>query len=413
MARRNRDKDSAGKLSIADMRKMINKKHGQNVAHSLVEENPTDVKEFIPTGSRWLDSIICMGRRGGIPVGKISEIAGLEATGKSFMAAQVAASAQQMGIDVVYFDSESAIDSNFLAAAGCDPNTILYIQATSVEFVLETIEDILAHNANRVLFIWDSLALTPSNTDIEGDFNPLSSMAVKPRILSKGMSKLTVPIANAEATLLVLNQLKTNITSNISEQFTTPYFTPGGKAMAYAYSLRIWLTGRKSKASFVLNDKGFRIGSEVKAKIEKSRFGTAGRLCNFKILWGDSVGVQDEESWLDAVKGSKHIDQSGAWYTLTHEDGTTEKFQAGRWMEKMANEKFKARIAQIMDEEVITKFSEMTGDAADFYDTEEEETSLAQSSALSSAKAKVRRGGMRAAASLLKTSGNRKLDIEE
>ena len=373
MARRKRDKDSAGKLSIADMRKMINKKHGQNVAHSLVEENPTDVKEFIPTGSRWLDSIICKGRRGGIPVGKISEIAGLEATGKSFMAAQVAASAQKMGIDVVYFDSESAIDSNFLAAAGCDPETILYIQATTVEFVLETIEDILAHNANRVLFIWDSLALTPSNTDIEGDFNPLSSMAVKPRILSKGMSKLTVPIANAEATLLVLNQLKTNITSNISEQFTTPYFTPGGKAMAYAYSLRIWLTGRKSKASFVLNDKGFRIGSEVKAKIEKSRFGTAGRLCNFKILWGDDVGVQDEESWLDAVKGSKHIEQSGAWFTLTYEDGTTEKFQAGRWMEKMGNEKFKARIAQIMDEEVITKFSEMTGDAADFYDTEEEE----------------------------------------
>ena len=143
--------------------------------------------------------------------------------------------------------------------------------------------------------------------------------------------------------------------------------------MAYAYSLRIWLTGRKSKASFVLNDKGFRIGSEVKAKIEKSRFGTAGRLCNFKILWGDDVGVQDEESWLDAVKGSKHIEQSGAWFTLTYEDGTTEKFQAGRWMEKMGNEKFKARIAQIMDEEVITKFSEMTGDAADFYDTEEEE----------------------------------------
>ena len=418
MARRNKDKDSAGKLSIAEMRKMINKKNGQHVAHNLVEENPTNVKDFIPTGSRWLDSIICKGRRGGIPVGKIVEIAGLEATGKSFMAAQVAANAQQMGIDVVYFDSESAIDSNFLAAAGCDPENILYIQATSVEFVLETIEDILAHNSSRVLFIWDSLALTPSNTDIEGDFNPLSSMAVKPRILSKGMSKLTVPIANSEATLLVLNQLKTNITSNLSEKFTTPYFTPGGKAMAYAYSLRIWLTGFKSKKSFVMNDKGFRVGSEVKAKIEKSRFGTAGRVCNFKILWGDAVGVQDEESWFDAVKGSKHIDQSGAWFTLTHEDGTTEKFQAGRWMEKMANEKFKARIAQIMDEEVITKFSEMTGDAADFYDTEEEEeTSLAQSSAfpsaLSSAKAKVRRGGMRAAASLLKNSANRNPDVEE
>ena len=75
----------------------------------------------------------------------------------------------------------------------------------------------------------------------------------------------------------------------------------------------------------------------------------------------------------------------------------------------MGNEKFKARIAQIMDEEVITKFSEMTGEAADFYDTEEEETS----STLSSAKAKVRQGGMRAAASLLKNRANRNSDIEE
>ena len=96
----------AGKLSIGDMRKLINKKAGQNVAHDLTDENPTEVKQWIPTGSRWLDSIICRGRRAGIPVGKVTEIAGLEATGKSYMAAQIAANAQQMGMDIIYFDSE-------------------------------------------------------------------------------------------------------------------------------------------------------------------------------------------------------------------------------------------------------------------------------------------------------------------
>ena len=136
--------------------------------------------------------------------------------------------------------------------------------------MVETIVDLLETNENRMLFIWYSLALTPSTTDVEGDFNPLSSMAVKPRILSKGMSKLTVPIANSQSTFLVLNQLKTNITSNIAEALTTPYFTPGGKAMHYAYSLRIWLTGRKAKNAFVMDERGFRIGSEVKAKIQKS-----------------------------------------------------------------------------------------------------------------------------------------------
>jgi len=257
-------------------------------------------------------------------MGKVVEIAGLEATGKSYMAAQVAANAQKKNIDVIYFDSESAIDPGFLEKAGCDVENILYIQATSVEFVLETIEDLLSTNENRMLFIWDSLALTPSVSDVEGDFNPLSSMAVKARILAKGMSKLTVPIANSQSTFLVLNQLKTNITRSPSEALVTPYMTPGGKAMIYAYSLRIWLTGRKAKSSFILDDKGYRIGSEVKVKLEKSRFGTQGRRCNFKILWGEKVGIQDEESWLDAIKGSSSLKQSGAWYELCYKDGSCE-----------------------------------------------------------------------------------------
>ena len=313
MAKAKVTKLKKGALDISSVRGIINKKAGREVAHSLLDNNPTEVNEWIPTGSRWLDSIVCKGKLAGIPVGKVSEIAGLEATGKSFMAAKVAANAQDMGIDVVYFDSESAIDPAFLERAGCDLERLMYVQAESVEFVLETIEELLA-TGNKWLFIWDSLALTPSISDIEGDFNPQSSMAVKPRILAKGMSKLIVPIADANATLLVLNQLKTNLGARTPAQaMTTPYVTPGGKALPYSYSLRIWLTARKAKASFIVDDNGYRIGSEVKVKLEKSRFGTAGRTCNFKILWGDdAVGVQDEESWFDAIQISERLKQSGA-----------------------------------------------------------------------------------------------------
>ena len=364
--------DKAGKVSIADMRKLINKKAGINVAFSLKDENPTQVKEWIPTGSRWLDSIVCRGKLAGIPVGKVSEIAGLESTGKSYMAAQVAANAQKMGIDVVYFDSESAIDPTFLAQSGCDVDKILYVQASSVEFVLETIEELLGANENKMLFVWDSIALTPTRTDIEGDFNPQSSMAVKPRVLSKGLQKLVQPIANSRSTLLCLNQLKTNITSNMAEALTTPYFTPGGKALNYSYSLRIWLTGRKAKASFVLDDKGFRIGSEVKVKLEKSRFGTQGRLCAFKILWGENIGVQDEESWLEAIKSSESISSGGAGYTLKYKDGSSQKFQASKWTEMLEEDKFKNRIMELMDEEVILKFDSRSGDASTYYNVDEE-----------------------------------------
>ena len=373
---RSKKSNGAGKLSIKDMRDLITKKAGQNVAHDLKEDNPTEVKEWIRTGSRWLDSITCRGRLAGIPVGKVTEIAGLESTGKSYMAAQVAANAQDMGIDVIYFDSESAIDPTFLERAGCDLNNLLYVQATSVEFVLETIEELLGSNDNRMLFIWDSLALTPSVSDVEGDFNPLSSMAVKARILAKGMSKLTVPIANSQSTFLVLNQLKTNITRSPSEAMTTPYMTPGGKAMIYAYSLRIWLTGRKAKASFVTDDKGFRIGSEVKVKLEKSRFGTQGRQCNFRILWGDAIGVQDEESWFDAINGSPRLARAGAWFSLLDASGEAvgPKFQASKWTERLQEPEFRKNVMEVMDEEVIMKFDKRIGEAADFYEENEEKS---------------------------------------
>lgn len=364
-------KAKAGRLSIAQMKGLINKKQGREVAHSLKEDNPTAVKQWIPTGARWLDSIICKGHVAGIPVGKVTEIAGLEATGKSYMAAQIAANAQKMNMEVIYFDSESAIDPTFLENAGCDLERLLYVQAESVEFVLETIEDLLGTTDNQLLFIWDSLALTPAISDVEGDFNPQSSMAVKARILAKGMSKLTQPIANKQATFLVLNQLKTNIPQGpMARQIamTTPYVTPGGKAMHYAYSLRIWLTGRKAKSAYIEDEKGFRIGSEVKARLEKSRFGTQGRSCSFRIMWGHEIGIRCDESLFNAIKGSQCLTSAGSWYTLTMPDGYTKKFQPSKWNELMESDaEFKQRIYDLVDTEVVQKFHRREGNAADFY----------------------------------------------
>ena len=362
----------AGRVSMQDLMKLVNKKAGRNVAHDLTGDNPTEVKEWIPTGSRWLDSIICKGQVSGIPVGKVTEIAGLESTGKSYMAAQVAANAQKQGKVVVYFDSESAIDPAFLERSGCNLERLMYIQASSVEFVLETIEELLGATDEQILFIWDSLAFTPSVSDVEGDFNPQSSMAMKARILAKGMSKLVIPIADKQATLLVLNQLKTNIPQGPNARIvamTTPYITPGGKAMHYSYSLRIWLTGRKAKSAFIEDEKGFRIGSEVKCRLEKSRFGTQGRSCAFRILWGtEEIGIRDEESWFDAIKGSDCLTSAGAWYTLSMPDGYTKKFQPSKWTELITSDsEFKQQVVRLMDEEIVQKFHRREGSADAFY----------------------------------------------
>lgn len=350
----------AGKVNVVEqMRKLINKKSGMNVAHDLTKANPTEVKQWIPTGSRWLDSIISRGKMAGIPVGKITEIAGLSASGKSFMASQIAANANKMGMTVVYFDAESSIDPEFLKRAGCDLDNLLYIQAVSVEDVLEHIELMMSNSPEtQFVFIWDSIAATASKKDIEGDFNPQSSMAVKPRIFAKAFPKLTIPLADQQSTLVLINQLKTNITSNVAEAMTTPYIAPGGKAIEYFSSLRIWLTKRKAKAAYVQDDAGFRIGSEVKVKLEKSRFGSEGRTCTFKILWGSDVGIQDEESWLTAIKlsGTSRYSQSGAWCKLMTKEGKELKFQSSKWKDMLQDDEFRDTVFDIMDEEIIHRF---------------------------------------------------------
>jgi recombination protein RecA len=296
---------------------------------------------------------------GGIPVGKITELAGLSSAGKSFMACQIAAEAQKKGHCVVYFDAESAIDPDFLTKCGIDTSDdFMYVQAVSVEKVLETIEDLMSrYPETQFFFVWDSIAATTSEKELESDFNPQSTMAVKPRIFSKAFPKLTIPLANQQCTLLLINQLKTNITSNVAEAMTTPFIAPGGKAIEYFSSMRIWLTKRKAKASYVTDDSGLRIGSEVKCKIEKSRFGSEGRTCGFKILWGKDVGVQDEESWLEALKlsGSSRF-QSGAWMKIRSRDGKEFKFQRSQWLERLQDAEFRQAVLDIMDEEIIKKF---------------------------------------------------------
>jgi recombination protein RecA len=364
-----------GKLSSSDVLKMINKKAGRTIAFAGDQENPADIKDWIPTGSRWLDSIICRGQLAGIPVGRVTEIAGLESSGKSYMAGQVAREAQKKNIKVLYFDSEQTMTSEFLVKLGCDmegDNQIIIVQPDDIEMVLETVEICMSNDPDsRYLFIIDSLAMTPCRADLEKDFNPQSSMAQKPRVLSLGMQKLTVALNKTQSTLLVLNQLKTQIhTGNPMLALSQPYFTPGGKAIIYAYSLRIWLTGLKSKKSFVEDDSGFRVGSEVKAKLEKSKFGTQGRICNFKILWGgENVGIMNDESLMVAIKTSDKLKNAGAWFTL---QGWDKKFQAATFPKLMQTEpNFSKIVYDIMDEEVIRKFEDKTGSAKDFYGEEE------------------------------------------
>jgi recombination protein RecA len=365
----------AGKVDVSELRKALNSKL-KGAVYDLREENPTDVKQWISTGSTWLDGIVAKGKMGGIPVGKIIEIAGIQATGKSFLAAQIAGNAQKQGITAVYFDAESALNSEFLEKAGCDLENLIYVQPPDLESVFETMETLMAASEDKFLFIIDSLAATPTKVDIEGTFNPNERIGVKAALLAKAFQKITTPLAQRECTLIILNQLKVNIKATseapMGGKYLTDsqkYNTPGGSSPDFFTSLRIWLTKSFAKDSMVYDDKGYQVGSYVKARIEKSRFGTQNRVAEFKILWGDTVGVMNEESILEAIKGKTEHLETGTWNKLAYADGTVEKWQGleeGFVNLMKTNEKFKNRVMEIFDYEVIQKFDKKLGNAKDF-----------------------------------------------
>ena len=107
----------------------------------------------------------------------------------------------------------------------------------------------------------------------------------------------------------------------------------------------------------------------VKARLEKSRFGTQGRACEFQIMWADKVGVLDDESLFEAIKSSSSL-TVGAWNTLVYQDGAIDKFRAADWAQKMKEPKFRERIFDLLNEEVILKFDKREGMASEFYEKE-------------------------------------------
>lgn len=278
-------------------------------------------------------------------------------SGKSYAAAQIVANAQKMDILCVWFDSENAADATFIGKAGADLTQILYKQVDSIEEVFEMSELIMREAQQPVLFIWDSVANTPSRKEWESSYDPSSMMAIPARIISLGMKRIVNLLAETKSTFVMLNQLKTNIGPTAMSE---PYFTPCGKAIQYGAHLRLFLTSRKAKSHHIFDANENKIGSDLKVDIKKSRFGTEGRKCALKIMWGNGVRICDEESWLEAIEGSQYYDNRKAWkylYMDNDKSGEPVKFQAAGWMEKLQDPAFKDRVMWIMKNEMIERFA--------------------------------------------------------
>lgn len=285
---------------------------------------PSDVKKFISTGSTLLDYAIANQDNGGIPVGKITEISGLEGTGKTLFGMQICANAQKEGALIIYIDAERALNSDFAMRVGLDVNSkdFIYMPLRTVEEVFSTMFTVF-HKIDEsekrgefkypyVVIIWDSIAATPCQEDLNAENpDPASNVGLKPRILSKNMALLLDQTGRKNVAQVFLNQLRTNIRA---QAFSDPYITPGGKAIPYYSSARIRLTQKgKIKAKEEI------VGILTKGRVTKTRFGPPHRECEFGIYF--TKGVDDSESIIDYLANKKAIKtkaggQKGKQYSL-------------------------------------------------------------------------------------------------
>jgi recombination protein RecA len=299
---------------------------------------PTIVKEWVGTGSTMLDLAISNRKYGGFPVGRVSEITGLEQSGKSLLAAHALLNTQKKGGLAVYIDTENAIATEYLTAIGLNLKDMLYIPLETVEDIFETVDVIIdkvrSSDKNRlVTIVVDSIAGASTKTEMAADFDKDGYATAKALIISKAMRKITNLIGRERICLIITNQLRQKLNA---PAFSDPWTTPGGKGIPFHASVRLRLSSIGAiKAKREGRDEI--VGSRVKAKLVKNRCGPPLRECEYEVYF-DS-GIDDYSSWLTVMKEHNLVSQSGAWYSWTDKrSGEVIKFQSKEFVEKIMSD---------------------------------------------------------------------------
>ena len=282
------------------------------------QETPTDIRGFVSTGSTMLDLAIANKPNGGLGVGRITELNGLEGSGKSLIGAHALADCQRQGGVAVYIDTESAVSEEFLRAIGVDTKNMLYVHLETVEEIFETIDTIVtkvreSDKDKLVTILVDSLAAASTKVEMDAEFDKDGWATSKAIILSKAMRKITQMIARQKVCLIFTNQLRVKL----GVMFGDPWTTSGGKALPFHASTRV----RLKNAGQIKDKANNTIGIKIKAQVIKNRLGPPMRTAEFPLYF--DTGIDNYGSWLLTMKEHKLLKQGGSWYTITEIDMDT------------------------------------------------------------------------------------------
>jgi recombination protein RecA len=320
------------------------------------DTTPTDIKDFVSTGSTLLNLAISNKPNGGIAVGRITEINGLESSGKSLIGAHILAETQRKGGVAVYMDTETSVSREFLEAIGIDVSNMLYLHLETIEDIFEAIEKIVvkireSDKDRLVTILVDSLAAATTKVELEADFEKDGWATSKAIIISKAMRKITQMIGRQKIALVFTNQLR----QKLGVMFGDPWTTSGGKALPFHASTRI----RLKNVGQIKDKKTNTIGMKMRAQVIKNRLGPPMRHADFNLYF--ESGIDDDGSWLQVLKDHKLLKQGGAWYTMTNQNGEELKFQSKDWSEQLQDPEFKEYCYNLICGKVILKYDKNFG----------------------------------------------------
>ncbi len=294
---------------------MIQTKFGEGAIIQLGSAPKKNV-EVIPTGSIGLNEALGVG---GIPRGRIIEIYGPEASGKTTLTLHMVAEAQKLGGVCAFIDAEHALDPLYAKNIGVKTDQLLLSQPDNGEQALEIV-DSLVRSGNVDLIVVDSVAALTPKDEIEGDMGA-HHVGKQARLMSQALRKLTAIVSKSKTTVIFINQIR----MKIGVMFGSPETTPGGKALKFYSSVRLDIRRRAQikKGEEV-------VGARTKVKVAKNKVAAPFRVTEFDIIYGEGISKTGELLALGEKYGL--IKKAGASYTYIPSEGAklADEFKLGR-----------------------------------------------------------------------------------